>query len=334
MKHLIFILCVACSTIICTAQTEHTLKLSGYNNNVSIIVQDKKAIFVNKGDSVQLPLAIKNNLLEANKADEAKVLALLAFSEQNTVSVSQKYTVQYPGLSVVNQIINKAKDLGGNMIITKATANGNTQDTITEITVEDDVPLQNLEQKPASNWLSYLWIPFALLSTILAWLLFKPKSKTNNIEATLNTTQTNNNNADAQQIQQLQQNLKAVSAQLANAQAADAKYYSTLLNNYLLPAKQALENGDKAKASELLVASLYHSIAKANAVLGSRSQSDVNNIAIVEGNYNTTNVPVINKDSNQDAIQKELKNIIAYLKDNGATQITNTVILDHSINSI
>jgi hypothetical protein len=338
-KYFLILIVIAFSISISTAQVNRTLQLTGYNNNVSILIKDKNAMFISKGDTTKVALVAKNNLLNISADDEIKASKVLAFSEKNIETVSKKYADAYLGLSYPEKLINKAKDLGGSMVITKEVNAITNEDTVTNTppvgNEEDEVPMQNLETKNDSNLMSYLWIPFAILSSILAVLWFTKKDKNVNKkpETPHQGENPKTNEVFEQQIQQLQAKVQELNTQLQQANTKDNKYYAAVLHNFLLPAKQALESGNEAKATELMVASLYHSISKANEQQGNRSQSDVANMQALE-NGSTPNAKSITKDTNADAIQKEIQNVIAYLQKNGAKELPNTIVLDHSITNL
>jgi hypothetical protein len=330
-----------------SAQINRTLQLTGYNNNVSIIIKDKIALFISKGDTTKVAIVTEKNLLNISTEDEKKAVQVLAFSDKNILTVSQKYTEAYPGLSYTEQLINKAKALGGSMVITKEVNATAVLDTATQVenigSEEEDVPLQNLETKRENNLMHYLWIPFAILSSVFALLWFTNKNKkvetqdegnSQNNGGKLNTDTTPEQQVHQQQIQQLQTKIQELNTQLHTAANKDQKFYSALLSGFLLPAKQALENGNHASASELMVASLYHTIAKANEQQGNRSQSDVANMQTLETGLLSAIAKNITKETNADAIPQEIKNVIIYLKNNGADQLAKTTILDHSITNL
>lgn len=321
------------------AQNDNVRKLKDYPYNASIRVNEKYCVIScdKNTDSFLIAKDAKNLWRAKNNADVSKV-NLFQFTPVQQQDLKAQYDTvdakKYADMQLLEQLINRAADKGGNIKFVNEKENGATAsvDPTSEAnpenqtTVEDGGDLLPIEKK---NNDVLLW-SLAGITALLAGLLIREKmissSKNSVIEnSSINTTISHDITNANQQIVQLQatnhallEQLRDLQQQLKDVGDADAAYFENALLNLVNPAKTALNKQQKGDALSLAMQILVQYIAITHTKTERRQGSDDYNVKQMKGEALSVQEKQnsISASTPADAIPNEIKTILQILKDN------------------
>jgi hypothetical protein len=326
MKKLLFILL---TLAVWQANAQHnSLSLDGYTQNTVLFTDGNTALIIAGGDTTPLSTVQNGSAIMISPRDTAKANAALALSDKNIQTIIGQYQAKYGAIGAASLLFNRAKELGGLMFLVEDTHGTSAAvDTVPkQVAVDDALPETTTQTSTGflSTLPNWLWIPFAALSALLLGLWLTARGKGNAPVQVVNTTTTS---VDANNLTQLQQKIDALSAALA----ANKKYSAALQEAIVTPARKALTNGNDSEAVQYAMQALYHLSAITNTNLEARSTSDIYNSNAIQGLSNASQLKAISMQTPADEVPKEIKTLLAILKQHNIADLSDTAILDYKI---
>lgn len=136
-------------------------------------------------------------------------------------------------------------------------------------------------------------------------------------------------NAD---IKKLKASLKQSETQLKEEKKFHETYYKNVLKVILQPANAALEKGDEALATELLIQALAQFTSKARHEIQQKQAYDIANIAqVLKQSIQEENIEWIDEHTPLDRIPSNIKNVLKWMEKNGAHSLGNTALFGYRI---
>jgi hypothetical protein len=321
------------------AQNDHVRKLKDYPYNASIRVNEKYCVIScdKNTDSFLIARDAKNMWRAKNNVDVSKV-NLLQFTTTQQQDLKVQYDTvdakKYAGMQLLEQLINRAADKGGNIKFVNEKESGATANVDptseanpeNQTTVEDGGDLLPIEKKNNDVLLWSLAGITALLTGLLIREKMKTTSKNSAVEnVSINTSISHDITNANQQIVQLQatnhgllEQLRDLQQQLKDVRDADAAYFENALLNLVNPAKTALNKQQKGDALSLAMQILVQYIAITHTKTERRQGSDDYNVKQMKGEALSVQEKQnsISASTPADAIPNEIKTILQILKDN------------------
>jgi hypothetical protein len=307
-----------------------TLQVANYKKNLFIFIQEDHALLASAGDTQRVSITLDRNAVHIAAKDTTKFYSTIALSEGNRLGVAAKYKGEFPTLSVGDAILTRARELGGITITNDFSVSGAQTTAGVEgdalVSTDEELPTQDAPKDAESKfpWLQWLWLPFAVLSGLMAYFVFTKK-----VAPPAIITQPVPTGADPELAQQLQKQLAALTAKFSAIEAdklRHQKYFKEVKQQIITPAKQALDDKNIGAALPLIVQGFYHLTAVANDVMATYSESDALNMQSMLGQVTQQKLEVFSQNTPDDHIPNEIKTLMALLKQHGADNLGDLVV--------
>lgn len=336
------------------AQGTETLRMVAQAFSLSV-QKDYFIITSEQGqDSFKLkpkPANERNYALE-NPADKATIERILSLDQEE---IKAKWSNAFRGLDVVDIVINKtAASTGGTLKLMPEEVGGQSIDALQ--------PTVQTEKDSAINWMQ---VAIGILIGVVAGAAIaaafrKPAQR---IPAPVITEEESENFEETvkpfaqdpkkitdkakEQIAKLKAEKKALTSEMKNlksnmnqleqtvkaSQQFNQVYYAQAYKEIIEPANAALEKGDEAKASALLLQALAQFSSKARNELNLKQAYDIFNLNILtQQAVQEKDVQIINADTPLDKIPANIKNVLRWMEKNGAHSLAKTAFWGYKIN--
>jgi hypothetical protein len=348
-------------------------ELHNYPHSATLKIEKLQAIIeVNQSKKI-FELASKNNLLEFRNPDE--VLIFLKLNDIHKASLKSQYDTitngKFYGMHLANQIVNRAKELGG----IRFGADANTLQVVDDannvlpdaniITHENANGAEYIEAKKSNNNLSNIWPWLAgiIASIILGFALGRQTKKdkltveveedsitiSNKENAPIKTSKRQVTIGELREISKVQsaeiKNLKkeinTVSLENKNSQQQFLQFqtnqkaiFEAVNTKVISPYLKAVEesNVQAIAASALKGIALLTSITRTHKNL--RQEYDIQNINNLLNIPNNNSSKEINAQTFSDDIPKDIKAIIEVMRKNNISEISDISFFGYTIKKI
>lgn len=297
------------------------------------------------------PANERNYFLE-NTADKATIERILSLDQDE---IKAKWSNAFRGLDVVDIMINK----------TAASTNHTLELMPEEVGGQSIDAIQPSVQTEKENTIHWMQVAIGILIGVVAGAVIaaafrKPASRistpviaeeeTENFEETVKSfAQDPKKITDKakEQIAKLKADKKSLSAEvkslktslnqleqtIKNNQKFNQIYYTQAYKEIIEPANAALEKGDEAKASALLLQALAQFSSKARNELNLKQAYDIFNLkTLTQQPVQENEVQIINADTPLDKIPANIKNVLHWMEKNGSHSLGKTAFWGYKIN--
>ncbi len=336
------------------AQQTETLRMVAQAFSLSV-QKDYFIITSEQGqDSFKLkpkPANERNYALE-NPADKATIERILSLDQEE---VKAKWSNAFRGLDVVDIMINKtAASTGHSLKLMPEEVGGQSIDAVQ--------PTVQSEKDGAINWMQVaIGILIGVVAGAAIVAAFKkparpipapvvveeeaenfeetvkpfaqdPKKITDKAKEQIAKLKADKKTLNAE-VKNLKSNLSQLEQSIQTNKQFNQVYYTQAYKEIIEPANAALEKGDEAKATALLLQALAQFSSKARNELKLKQAYDVFNLnTLTQQTVQEKDVQIINADTPLDKIPANIKNLLKWMEKNGAHSLAKTAFWGYKIN--